>query len=308
MNMAAALIYWVIVFMWLTVLATVVTFYLRNSRGFGTTRLLLAVLAIDTSRNIVENIYFGFYFGARYQIFPLAIADVLGNPFLLIIPKLLNVLAACVVLGLLFGRWLPAAIRERRNMDETADDLRKMAAVDGMTGLFNRRHFNSLAATEWERFRRYRRPLAILMLDIDFFKSINDRYGHGVGDRVLIQVANACRDQQRKSDIAARLGGEEFALLLPETNLQAAIIVAERLRDTVSRNVLALPDGDISVTISVGVSAAREGIALEDMLSEADRALYEAKGSGRNRVRSIGAEAAPDTAPIEPRRFQAARQ
>jgi len=296
MNMAAALIYWIIVPIWLTVLATVLIYYIRDPRAFGTTRLLLAVIAIDTCRNVVENVYFGLYFGARYELFPPGFAEVLGNPFLLIVPKLANVAAGCVVLGLMLGRWLPAAIGERRGMDQTANDLRKMAAVDGMTGLFNRRHFDSLAAAEWERFRRYRRPLSLLMVDIDFFKSVNDRYGHGVGDRVIIQIANAFRDQQRKSDIVARLGGEEFALLLPETELEAAAIVAERLRDMVSRHVLALPDDNIAVTISIGVSEAREGMTLGDMLNEADKALYEAKERGRNRVCCCAAENAAEGA------------
>jgi diguanylate cyclase (GGDEF)-like protein len=284
MNMAAAMIYWLIVTIWLTVLTTVIAFYVRDPRTFGTTRLLLAVIAIDTSRNVFENVYFGLYFGGRYEIFPAVFAEVLGKPALLIVPKLANVAAGCVVLGLLLWRWLPAAIRERLKLDETATDLRTMAAIDGMTGLFNRRHFDLLAAAEWERFHRYRRPLSILIVDIDLFKSINDRYGHRVGDRVIVQIAAACRDQQRKPDIIARLGGEEFALLLPETELQGALTVAERLRDIISRNILAIQDDNIAVTVSIGVGEARAGSTLEDLLDDADMALYEAKGGGRNRV------------------------
>ena len=101
MNLAAALIYWVIVSLWLAVLGTVAVAYVRNPRTFGATRLLLAVVAIDTLRNVVENLYFGLYFGAQYGLFPGAIVGVLGNPNLLIIPKLINVAAACAVLGLL---------------------------------------------------------------------------------------------------------------------------------------------------------------------------------------------------------------
>jgi diguanylate cyclase (GGDEF)-like protein len=294
MTLAAALIYWLIVPIWLTVLITVAVFYIRNPRAFGTTRLLLAVITIDTSRNVVENVYFGLYFGSRYEIFPAALADLLGYPFFLILPKLANVAAGCVVLSLMLGRWLPAAIRERKATDETADELRKIAAVDGMTGLFNRRHFDALAAAEWERSRRYRRPLSVLMVDIDSFKSINDRFGHHVGDRVIVQIANACRDHRRQSDLVARLGGEEFALLLPETDLEAAVIVAERLRDVISRHVLALPDDNIAVTVSIGVSTASVENTLGDMLNEADGALYEAKGSGRNRVCSHASKMAPE--------------
>src|ERR1700692_2559393 len=127
MNLAAALIYWAIVSLWLAVLATVSVSYIRNPRTFGATRLLLAVVAIDTTRNIVENLYFGLYFGAQYGLFPGAIVGVLGQPQLLIIPKIINVAAACVVLGLLFLKWLPIALEERAKAEE--DVRRKTEAL-----------------------------------------------------------------------------------------------------------------------------------------------------------------------------------
>jgi diguanylate cyclase (GGDEF)-like protein/PAS domain S-box-containing protein len=127
MNFAAALLYWVIVALWLTVLATVAISYLRDPRAFGTTRLLLIVVAIDTVRNVIENLYFGLYFGGQYGLFPGAIVGVLGNPNLLIIPKLINAAAACVVLGLLLMRWLPAATQERAEAD--ADRQQKSDAL-----------------------------------------------------------------------------------------------------------------------------------------------------------------------------------
>jgi diguanylate cyclase (GGDEF)-like protein len=217
-------------------------------------------------------------------LFSSAIVDVLGNPFLLIIPKILNIAAGCLVLGLLLGRWLPTAMRERRKSDQTAATLRHQATVDGMTGLYNRSYFNSLAESEWDRFRRHRRPLSLLMLDIDQFKSINDRYGHDVGDRVIVEIANACRAQKRKSDVAARLGGEEFAMLLPETQLEAARVVAERLRETISKYVVSTAEGNVSVTVSIGVSEASGTRNVLDLLKRADLALYRAKREGRNRV------------------------
>ncbi|MBX9774448.1 MAG: PAS domain S-box protein [Xanthobacteraceae bacterium] len=118
MNLAAALIYWVIVALWLAVLGIVALTYVRNPRTFGPMRFLLAVVAIDTTRNIVENLYFGLYFGAQYGIFPGAIAGVLGNPNYLIIPKLINIAAACVVLWLLLLRWVPGAVQERALADD----------------------------------------------------------------------------------------------------------------------------------------------------------------------------------------------
>src|SRR4029078_13509230 len=158
MSLAAALIYWVIVVLWLTVLATIIVFYIRNPRVFGTTSLLLAVVAIDTLRNIVENVYFGLYFGSQYGLFSPVIGGTLGNPILLIVPKLINVAAGCLVLGLLLLRWLPSAIRERGKSERDADDLKTLANTDGLTGLYNRRHFDAIGASEWAHFQRYRRP------------------------------------------------------------------------------------------------------------------------------------------------------
>jgi hypothetical protein len=127
MALMAALIYWIIVPLWLSVLATLLIFYIRNPRIFGTTRLLLAVLAIDTSRNIIENIYFGLYFGGQYGIFPATVSGVLGNPGLLVIPKIANVLAGCIVLGLLLLRWLPSAVDEHKQVELGADHARSLA-------------------------------------------------------------------------------------------------------------------------------------------------------------------------------------
>ncbi|KAA0069550.1 EAL domain-containing protein [Tardiphaga sp. P9-11] len=121
MSLAAALIYWVIISLWLAVLATVCIAFARNPRTFGTIRLLLAVLSIDTVRNIAENVYFGLYFGGQYGLFPASIVGVLGNPHYLILPKVMNVVAACAVLGLLALRWLPLAAKERADAD---DDIR----------------------------------------------------------------------------------------------------------------------------------------------------------------------------------------
>jgi signal transduction histidine kinase len=113
MHAAAAMVYWVVVAVWLTVLGTIAFFYVRNPQAFGTTRLLLAVLSVDTFRNVFENVYFGIYFGAQYGIFSAKLVSVLGLPILLIIPKLLNFVAGSIVLGLLLLRWLPLAVEER---------------------------------------------------------------------------------------------------------------------------------------------------------------------------------------------------
>jgi diguanylate cyclase (GGDEF)-like protein len=115
-----------------------------------------------------------------------------------------------------------------------ADALERLACVDGMTGLNNRQHFLVLAEYEWARFKRYNRPLAFLMIDIDQFKSVNDTYGHDVGDEVIKSVADTLKKYKRTSDIVGRFGGEEFALMLPEATLDSAVTAAERLRQLVA--------------------------------------------------------------------------
>ena len=168
-----------------------------------------------------------------------------------------------------------------------AEALERLAAIDGMTGLNNRRTFLTLAETEWTRFRRYSRPMALLMCYIDHFKSVNDTYGHDVGDDVIKTVADILQKQKRPSDIAGRLGGEEFALVLPEATLDSAVAAGERLRKLVADHVITAGGTriGIAVTISVGASichAATTGV--EELIKQADLALYEAKRSGRNHV------------------------
>ncbi len=119
-----------------------------------------------------------------------------------------------------------------------AEELQKLATTDPLTGLHNRRLFFSLGESEWTRFERHRRPLSILMIDIDHFKTINDRFGHDVGDKVIARVAAVCRAAKRDADIVARIGGEEFAILLPETKLQEAVLFGDRLRHAMAEKTL----------------------------------------------------------------------
>ncbi len=166
-----------------------------------------------------------------------------------------------------------------------ADALEQLASVDAMTGLNNRRNFLLLAESEWSRFRRYGRPLALLMIDIDLFKSVNDTYGHDAGDEVIKAVAEILQNHKRTSDIGGRLGGEEFALILPEATLDRAASAGERLRQLVADHIVIAQGRSISVTISVGASVCHADTSgIEELLKQADVALYQAKRSGRNRV------------------------
>jgi len=165
-------------------------------------------------------------------------------------------------------------------------EVQAMATIDWLTNLYNRRHFFRLGEDEIVRARRYRHPISVLMIDIDHFKAVNDTHGHTVGDEVLAAIASRLLGGLRQSDIAGRYGGEEFAVVLPETDVTSATqIVAERLRDAIAARTIDTARGPLQLTISVGVA----GVDLEhehllDALGRADVALYAAKHGGRNRV------------------------
>ncbi len=169
----------------------------------------------------------------------------------------------------------------------SAEEMAELAMTDALTGIFNRRHFMARLDGEWKRFRRYGRALSLLMLDIDYFKSINDRYGHDVGDQVIVAIARLCGAQTRDSDMAARIGGEEFAILLPETDLDDARVAAERLRAAVAERPIASNAGPITVTVSIGATLAEQAADPADFMKRADEGLYAAKHGGRNCVAAL---------------------
>lgn len=171
--------------------------------------------------------------------------------------------------------------------------LELLATTDGLTGLFNRRHFMPLAEAEIARAQRYGRPICVGLADLDFFKRINDGYGHGTGDTVLQSMAGVLRQVLRQSDSVCRYGGEEFAFVFPETTLTEAAQLGERLRACVAEAAVELSDGErLRYTLSMGVADA-SGCSLDKALKLADEALYEAKHQGRNQVVSASSREAP---------------
>lgn len=162
------------------------------------------------------------------------------------------------------------------------DLLRADADLDSLTGLANRRRFRVALSREVERWRRYRTPCALLMLDIDHLKSINDHFGHPAGDVVIRQIAQTLREVSRDNDTAARLGGEEFALLLASVDLEKAVAAADRLRAVLGAKRI---EGIGTVTVSIGVAGCPENATSERALySASDEALYVSKNAGRDRV------------------------
>ncbi|MBN1758808.1 MAG: diguanylate cyclase [Chitinispirillaceae bacterium] len=163
--------------------------------------------------------------------------------------------------------------------------MERFATTDGLTGLNNHRHFQGMLAQEMERSKRYRRPLALLLMDIDHFKGFNDTYGHPVGDLVLKEIAVCIQKSVRRNDIPARYGGEEFVVIIPETDEKGARITAERIRSTIEQHTIISLDRQLKVTVSIGCSAFPENAPSQQVLIDtADKALYAAKESGRNRV------------------------
>jgi diguanylate cyclase (GGDEF)-like protein/PAS domain S-box-containing protein len=164
--------------------------------------------------------------------------------------------------------------------------LVKLATTDPLTGLYNRRHFFELAEMEIARSRRYGHLLACIMFDIDFFKRINDSYGHLFGDRVLKGMVWRCRENIRQVDIFARYGGDEFIILLPETGLRRSKLLADRLCIGFQNQPLKIDGHEISITLSMGVASMRgiDDLALDILLNRADEALYAAKEKGRSQV------------------------
>jgi diguanylate cyclase (GGDEF)-like protein len=189
--------------------------------------------------------------------------------------------------------WL-CSLTDVSALKQTRDQLEALATTDPLTGALNRRAVSEAAQAELRRARRHGKPFAALLLDIDHFKRVNDTHGHQAGDRVLQQVAAACGAQLREIDRFGRWGGEEFIVLLPETDLDGALVVAERVRQAVAASSVAGDDGlPIAITTSIGVaSLSLHDEPLEALLARADTALYQAKHEGRNCVRAARVAAA----------------
>ena len=166
--------------------------------------------------------------------------------------------------------------------------LELLASTDPLTGAFNRRHFMDTGNNELLRSNRYKHSYSVLMLDIDHFKAVNDTHGHNIGDVALKKTVRVIEETLRGEDTLGRLGGEEFAVLLPETNAARATLLAERIRVAISQIVIETPTDPLTFTMSIGMTEGREGDEnIDTLLQRADEGLYKAKEQGRNQVVTV---------------------
>ncbi len=180
---------------------------------------------------------------------------------------------------------LLARTRTHVELKKAKEKLLQMAITDELTGLANRRYFMERLNSEYDRAKRYESKYSLLMIDIDHFKLINDNFGHKAGDRVLQEASSVMKKSLRTSDVIGRVGGEEFSVLLPETEVKAAMFIAERLRKRVEEKIIIHETEELSVTVSIGVSQSSPGDqSVDDIFIRADTAMYNSKREGRNRV------------------------
>jgi len=180
---------------------------------------------------------------------------------------------------------LKAESQARQEIERLYKEVERLSRIDPLTELRNRRSFNADARRIFQLAIRHNKKLSCAMLDIDFFKKVNDTYGHDFGDKVLVAVAKTCNKQIRKTDLLARFGGEEFCVLFPETDISSAAFIAERIRHAISKLAFSYNNIPFSVTISIGVSELLDSNdTMENIIKRSDDSLYKAKENGRNCV------------------------
>ena len=194
-------------------------------------------------------------------------------------------MGAVLVSSWTFGFFFLNSTRLELELQEVQEELKKLALTDSLTGIFNRRHFFEHASVEFQRAVRYKRAISILMIDLDEFKAINDRHGHAAGDKALKLIVEIVGSNMRSIDTFARLGGEEFAVLIAEADQKSAMQTAERIRKQVANVNVPFDGQQIPITISIGVAALQNtDTTFEEILRRADNALYRAKQKGRNQI------------------------
>ncbi|MDR3436146.1 diguanylate cyclase [Telmatospirillum sp.] len=199
------------------------------------------------------------------------------------------------------GEFLQASRRHRDDLMRLNEHLARQASTDPLTGCANRRRFHEVLEAEWQRWNRYGCQFSVLSLDLDHFKRVNDRYGHPCGDQLLRHFVAVIESILRPTDILGRMGGEEFAVLLPQTNVWEAASIAERIRATLEAQPSVIDQKAVPLTVSIGVAEWRadRDVTVSDLLGRGDKALYKAKRAGRNRVSGDDGCAPPPFSPSD---------
>ena len=258
--------------------------------------LIYSLVALELLRNVLPDLRFWNWFTgslfAVYSIFMFVrglLTEFLPAPHDLFAPNMLQTITflLAIFLGIAwtFGFVMLNSERLEFDLKSAQVELEQMAKIDFLTGIANNRFFSEAGENEIQRAHRYNRPLAVLMVDLDHFKKINDEYGHSTGDKALVEFAAICKNILRDVDIFGRLGGEEFAILLPETDIAGGAIIAERLLSAIGKTNIDADNKILHITVSIGVAELLpDEDKLETLLKRADDAMYEAKRKGRNQV------------------------
>ena len=273
-------------FSWLIFISSLL-FYSVNFIHAATSIIDILVLAFGISLLPSRNMFFSsvvvlcaFHLGINFIYISGVDIDVWADSLRL----------ACFVLILLAGhkvseKWFKRAITKEVDNQRLIKELEELSTQDGLTKIANRRHFDNVINQEIAHSERTKQPLAIILIDIDFFKKLNDSLGHQEGDKCLINFANMLKNiANRPRDICARYGGEEFILLLAETDLEGAIVVAEKVKQQLERLAIAHPDSSVSdkVTVSQGIAVFKSGMSEDQLCHLADEELYQVKRTSRN--------------------------